>query len=135
METRISRSTPTASAFAQIYFRIVANIQASAFSFYFGIAADQRMGEHDIIEVGKGADDGIFDDRIIYTGFFANGHIGADDRIFNITSGCNAHGMNDDGIFHLVIRRNTASEFFQKFGIRFEQRFFLSAIKPVLHFE
>src|ERR1700722_18246044 len=53
------------SRFPQIDLGIVADIEASGFAFYLGIAADQGMRQNDVIEVGKGADNGILYNGIV----------------------------------------------------------------------
>jgi hypothetical protein len=47
------------SRLTQVDFGIVTNVQAAGLSLYLGIAADQRMGKYDIVEIGEGADNGI----------------------------------------------------------------------------
>ena len=93
------------------------------------------MGQHDIIEIGKGSDNRVFYNGVVDTRFFANGHIGADDGIADITAGRYTYGLDDDRIFKLVFGRNSPAEFFKQFGVRVEQGLFFPAIEPVLHFE
>src|SRR5579871_3217094 len=98
------------SGFAEIDLGIVADIETAGFPFYFGIATDEGVGEHDIIKIGEGADDGVLQDGIVDPGLLPYGHIGPNDGIADIAAGGNANRLNDNGILELVFGSNGPSE-------------------------
>ena len=55
---------------SQIYLRIIANIQALAKACNHGVGADERFIKHNILQSGKIADDGVFNNRVIRTDGF-----------------------------------------------------------------
>src|ERR1700755_384944 len=93
------------------------------------------MSEDDIVEIGETADDGVLKNRVIDPGLFANGYIGTDYRVADITAGSDADRLDDDGVLELVLRGDSAAKLFQKLGIGFQQCFFFPAVEPVLHLE
>jgi hypothetical protein len=93
------------------------------------------MGEDDIVEVGEGAYDGVFQDGIINACLFADGHVWADDGVADVAAGCDADGLDDDGVFELVFRSDRPAELLKEFGIGFQQGLLFTTVEPVLHFE
>ena len=93
------------------------------------------MGKDDIVEVGEGADNGVFDNGIIDAGFFADGHVGSDYGITDVAARSDADGLKDDGILELVLRGNGAAEFLEQFGIGLEKSLFFAAVEPILDFK
>ena len=116
-------------------FGIVTDVQAAGLPFYFGVAADEGMGKHNIVGVSKGAGNGVFDNRIIDAGLFADGDVGSYDGITDVAARSNADGLKDDGILELVLRGDGAAEFLEQFGIGLQQGLFFAAIEPILHLE
>lgn len=101
------------SAFPEVDLCIIADIKAAGFPLDLGVTAYEGMGQDDIVKVGKGADNGIFEDRVVDPGLFADGHVGTHDGIADIAARGDAYRLDDDRIFELVFRSDSTAEFLQ----------------------
>src|ERR1044072_5160773 len=120
---------------AQVYLCIIAYIEALAQSPYIGIAAYQRRLQHNFIQVGVRADNGVFYDRVADNAVIADRYIGAYDGVFNIAAFTNAYRWYNNGAFERKHRVAGQFIFFKQDGVRFQQGFFASAVKPVTYLE
>ena len=93
------------------------------------------MSEDNIIQIGKGADDGVLYNGVVDACFLPDGYIGAYDGIADVAARCNANGLNNNGILKLVLGGDSAAEFLQQFGVGFEKGLLFATVEPVLHLE
>ena len=93
---------------AEVYFGIVAYIEALAEAAHVGIVTYNRRIKYHLFQFGIGTDDRILNDRRIYSGELANGDIGANDGIADIATFGNVYRLYNNrsiegGILRVLI--------------------------------